>query len=407
MKYKQWINTPRTNLVDCHSSVVEFADLFCSKFDILRSHHYAAKAQSRYLTTLKEQLAADTAIVLMDFAENYSFVIQDATQGYHWDNSQATLHTFTAYIKDGDNVKNLNACVISDHLKHDTTAVQCYIARFLQYLLDEKPQIKKIHYYSDGAASQYKNFKNFANLLHHRTDFNLHAEWHFFATSHGKSPCDGIGGVTKRMASRASLQAAYVNHIRTPENLFNFADREISNVKYFWVPTEKVMRFADFYKLGDRYKKYKSITGTRMFHHFSPKSSNSIIVKRFSEDRNDQRIEIKMTVDEDELDELDFDDLNVDDYIACKYDANWYIGLITEFSREEGDFHVKFMQHSEKSRSFTWPTRLDTCWVPVRDVICKIPAPFIKGFSGRAMYKMNDVDYRKLLKSVDGYLKKK
>ena len=31
-------------------------------------------------------------------------------------------------------------------------------------------------------------------------------EWHLFATSHGKSPCDGIGGTVKSSLARASLQ---------------------------------------------------------------------------------------------------------------------------------------------------------------------------------------------------------
>lgn len=51
-----------------------------------------------------------------------------------------------------------------------------------------------IYYFSDGAASQYKNKVNLLNLCMHDADFNIKAEWHFFATSHGESTCDGIGG---------------------------------------------------------------------------------------------------------------------------------------------------------------------------------------------------------------------
>jgi len=65
---------------------------------------------------------------------------------------------------------------------------------------------QKILYFSDEAASQYKNCKNFLNLCHHKVDFGVDAEWHFFATSHGKGPCDGLGGTVKRLAARASLQ---------------------------------------------------------------------------------------------------------------------------------------------------------------------------------------------------------
>ena len=76
-------------------------------------------------------------------------------------------------------------------------------------------------------ASQYKNYSNFPNLIHNFEDFNLHAEWHFFATSHGKGPCDGIGGTIKRLARRKSLQSVNDSQedIQTPVALFNFANQ--------------------------------------------------------------------------------------------------------------------------------------------------------------------------------------
>ena len=73
----------------------------------------------------------------------------------------------------------------------------------------------KILYFSDGSAAQYKNQKNFANL-YHKEDFWVQAEWHFYVTSHGKGPCDGIGGTIKCLAATASLQRAYHSEIMTP-----------------------------------------------------------------------------------------------------------------------------------------------------------------------------------------------
>ena len=58
------------------------------------------------------------------------------------------------------------------------------------------------------------------NLLHHQEDFGVDAEWHFYATSHGKGPSDGLGGTLKRLATRASLQRPYGEHIQTPEELY-------------------------------------------------------------------------------------------------------------------------------------------------------------------------------------------
>ena len=42
------------------------------------------------------------AIIILGFAENYRFVIEDAIQGFHWNNSQATLYQFVVYYKVSD-----------------------------------------------------------------------------------------------------------------------------------------------------------------------------------------------------------------------------------------------------------------------------------------------------------------
>jgi hypothetical protein len=58
--------------------------------------------------------------------------------------------------------------------------------------------LKKIIYFSVGSAVEYKNQKNVLNLTLHQEDCRLPADWHFFATSHGKSVCDGLHGTLKK-----------------------------------------------------------------------------------------------------------------------------------------------------------------------------------------------------------------
>ncbi|CAH0547127.1 unnamed protein product [Brassicogethes aeneus] len=74
-------------------------------------------------------------------------------------------------------------------------------------------------YFSDGSASQYKNRYNLLNLLHHEEDFQITAEWHYYAT-HGKAPSDGLGGTLKRLADRANLQSKSGEKIQNPDELF-------------------------------------------------------------------------------------------------------------------------------------------------------------------------------------------
>lgn len=52
----------------------------------------------------------------------------------------------------------------------------------------------------------------------------MKAEWHFFATSHGKGPCDGLAGAMKRHAARESLQRVKDEEIiTTPYKFYELA----------------------------------------------------------------------------------------------------------------------------------------------------------------------------------------
>ena len=99
---------------------------------------------------------------------------------------------------DESDLKCLSSCVISECMAHNTRSVHAFQARIINLVIKPKfPHIKKLKYFSDRSGAQYKNCKNLLNLVHHYDDFGLHAEWHFFATSHGIAPCDGVGGTGK------------------------------------------------------------------------------------------------------------------------------------------------------------------------------------------------------------------
>jgi hypothetical protein len=75
--------------------------------------------------------------------------------------------------------------------------VHTFITKLIPHLKESQPNLKKIHYFTDGCVGQYKNKYNFKNLCYLNEDFGLDCEWNFFATSHGKSACDGIGRTIK------------------------------------------------------------------------------------------------------------------------------------------------------------------------------------------------------------------
>ena len=75
--------------------------------------------------------------MIADFAENYSFILQDEAQGFHWNNSQATVHPFVVYYyytESSGELHQLSFVVISDCLHHDTVAVYVFQKCLIKFL---------------------------------------------------------------------------------------------------------------------------------------------------------------------------------------------------------------------------------------------------------------------------------
>ena len=108
----------------------------------------------------------------------------------------------------------------------------------INYLHELLPQVKKLFCFSDVCRQQYKNCENFINLCLHKQDFGLDAEWIFFATSHGKSPCDGIGGSVKHHAAKRILQRPMNNQILHYQAMLNLCEEEMSKIKFFGISKE-------------------------------------------------------------------------------------------------------------------------------------------------------------------------
>ena len=76
----------------------------------------------------------------------------------------------------------------------------------------------------------------------HATDFGITCEWHF-ATSHGKSACDGIGGTVKRATAKESLRRPYTGHIMKAQSMFVFlAEKFETAIQFFLVEKEEVRK---------------------------------------------------------------------------------------------------------------------------------------------------------------------
>lgn len=165
-----------------------------------------------------KELKYSTAIIMMDFSQNYAYVTQDEVQGHFWSRNSCTLHPVVIYAKKEGTLENKSLCFIADGLKHDVSAVHIFIKHTIKYVKEYCPGIKKV-FFTDGCGGQYKCCTNFLLLCEFEFVYGLKVEWFFFARSHGKSPCDAIGGTIKRKAAKESLRRAQEDQILNVDDL--------------------------------------------------------------------------------------------------------------------------------------------------------------------------------------------
>ena len=151
---------------------------------------------------------------------------------------------------------------------HDVNMVYKIIEVVCNDIKTNLPQIKNIEYFSDGCAGQYKNCKNMLNLCFHCEDFGFTAKWNFFATSHGKQPCDGIGGTVKRLATLASLQRDMDNHILSPQTMYKYCNENIEGINFIYISSEDLTLVRT--PLKERLDTANTIPGTCSYHQSVP-----------------------------------------------------------------------------------------------------------------------------------------
>ena len=116
-------------------------------------------------------------------------------------------------------------------------------------------------------------------------DFALKCEWHFFASCHGKSSCDGIGAIIKRSVAKASLQRVFQQQILTPEDMFEYCNENLNKkIKFFYTRYDEIQAVSN--TLQERFSKSIQIPGTRKSHDFVPLDENKIKAFTLSIDVN-------------------------------------------------------------------------------------------------------------------------
>ena len=121
-----------------------------------------------------------------------------------------------------------------------------------------------------------------------------------------------------------------------------------------------------------RFEDGKTVPGTRSSHHFIPQSASQIGHKLCSEDDSFVDIhDFKIPT------RVDIGDFTPSSYISCVYNSLWWVGLVNKVDEEQCDVDVQFMHPHGPRKTFNWPQVGDSCYAPIKNIVCAIQAPTI------------------------------
>ena len=201
-----------------HGAMVNLAEELTSEVVFLAGHLYRADWQYRQFDVTRKTTPSPrgTAMMIMDFAENFTCSFQDEVQAAHWHHEQVTVHPTVTYYACQLCPETVTESLVfvSDDRIHDFHAV----FRFTQLAVDHLRtarglEINNIIQWTDDCASQYKSKGPFADVSCAISDFGCTFERNFLGSRHGKGPSDGESAVVKSAVTRAvrSGQAIVAN----------------------------------------------------------------------------------------------------------------------------------------------------------------------------------------------------
>jgi hypothetical protein len=230
-------------------------------------------------------------------------------------------YKFVCYYRTADTtLKHISFAIISESNNHDTVAVHLFQRVLMKFLTDNIGQPMHIIYFSDGCAAQYKNWKNFVNLCYHVEDFGASAEWHFFATSHGKGPCDGVAERSNVLRLKQASNVPTKKQILAPCQLYEFGQSELTTINFYYATIQEHEKEAEFLKQW--FETARMIPGTQGLHSFRPISQDKVEVRTFSTSPITREEQVSTCED------ATMECPAIRGYVTANYDGYWWLACV-------------------------------------------------------------------------------
>jgi hypothetical protein len=161
------------------------------------------------------------------------------------------------------------------------------------------------------------------------------AEWHFFATSHGKSACDGVGGTLKGLAAKASLQWPYNDQIMILHQLYEWAESSIHNLNFDFVTENEYKEEEGL--LSSWFATAETVHGNQQLHAFMLVEKGILNRKIYSASpKCTENSVISVLKDVIEL-------KDITGFVTCMYDNFWSLGCVLSVIEESNDVKISFL----------------------------------------------------------------
>lgn len=411
--YNQWVKETKTRLgskgLNYTVPITELKKITCTVSDLIKNfnislitfqkHVFVTNHQFKTLGTIKNNISEVEAYIVLDFSQNYICKYNEEVQAVHFGASQKqiSLQTGVIYLKD----KHISFVSLSECLRHEAPAVWALLTPVLKRLFVIEPDIKVVHFQSDGPTSQYKNKNNFYLFMLNCGEFQLErASWNFTSAGHGKSAADGVGGTIKNMCD---TYVSNGNNVLSAGDMLKVIKLKSSTIEVFIVTEQQITENEKKIPKG-----IPTIAQTLKIHQvlWSKRRANELSCRYLS---CSDCIEIfecmhyhiasvnyakksKTTDNDSETTNLEtnFKSVNtfeVGEWIVVIYDDDWFPGLIKAI--EDGTLITEFLSRDKAGFCFAQPPHAeDAQKIIPQQVLCKIQSPTTKVFRKKKFTKL-------------------
>ena len=208
--------------VQKESSLEELVNLIVSSVNDISLHMHTFLWQHYQYKCIRKSPDPGMVVLVMDFSENYRCDFQREVSSAHFGYQQITLHTMRATFLCPDHeccrVCNASITVFSDDLMHDHFSVKTFVSAAVEELKAKGVLVNHMIQFTDGCRAQYKCCHSFFDIS--TATFCSSLSRNYFAPGHGKTLCDGQGGLVKSTMTNAVKTEGHV--INSAKDAFDY-----------------------------------------------------------------------------------------------------------------------------------------------------------------------------------------